>query len=41
MRIQLGGVLGLPVGHARLRFGPYSSPDGSYIPGTEMLFRRR
>jgi hypothetical protein len=26
---------------ARLRFGLYSSPDGSYIPGTGMSFRRR
>ena len=32
---------GLIVAPARLRFILYSSPDGSYIPGTGMSFRRR
>jgi hypothetical protein len=32
---------GLIAARARLRFLLYSSPDGSYIPGTRMPFRRR
>ena len=35
------GWFGLIVAPARLRFILYSSPDGSYIPGTGMSFRRR
>jgi hypothetical protein len=37
----LRGWFGLTVAPARPCFGLYSSPDGLYIPGTGMLFRRR
>jgi hypothetical protein len=41
IRYICSDLFGRTVAPARLRFGLYSSPDGSYIPGTGMLFRRR
>ena len=39
--VNLIAWFGLTVTRARPRFGLYPSPNGSYIPGTGMLFRRR
>jgi hypothetical protein len=38
---EVGARSGQPIVPARLRFGLYAFPDGSYIPGTGMSFRRR